>query len=124
HFPYTTLFRSENISTVGISFGLDVIFTAISSSKEVINENHNVDYYVVPLGTQKEALLVANDLRNKGYKVEYEMSNKKLSKALDKANKEKIRNVVIIGENEVKNERFKVKDMFSGEERMEPFQYN
>nr|WP_144924656.1 histidine--tRNA ligase [Paenibacillus bovis] len=116
--------NNENISTVGISFGLDVIFTAISSSKEEINENHNVDYYVVPLGTQKEALLVANDLRNKGYKVEYEMSNKKLSKALDKANKEKIRNVVIIGKNEVKNERFKVKDMFSGEERMEPFQYN
>src|SRR5690606_36109891 len=116
--------NNENISTVGISFGLDVIFTAISSSKEEINENNNIDYYVVPLGTQKEALLVANDLRNKGYKVEYEMSNKKLSKALDKANKEKIRNVVIIGKNEVKNERFKVKDMFSGEERMEPFQYN
>ncbi|MFC5465973.1 histidine--tRNA ligase [Lederbergia graminis] len=115
--------NNENISTVGISFGLDVIFTAISSSKEEIYENHNVDYYVVPLGTQKEALLVANDLRNKGYKVEYEMSNKKLSKALDKANKEKIRNVVIIGENEVKNEQFKVKDMFSGEERMESFQY-
>lgn len=115
---------NENFSTVGISFGLDVIYAAMSSSEKECKENPNVDYYIVPLGTQKESLLVANDLRNKGYKVEYEMSNKKLGKALDKANKEKIRNVIIIGEDEVKNNEYKVKDMFSGDERMELFQFN
>ena len=66
-----------------------------------------MDYYIIPLGTQKESLLVANYLRNQGYKVEYEMSNKKLGKALEKANKEKIRYVIIIGENEVKNNQLK-----------------
>lgn len=115
---------NENFSTVGISFGLDVIYTAMSTSEKELKENSNVDYYIVPLGTQKESLLVANYLRNKGYKVEYEMSNKKLGKALDKANKEKIRNVIIIGEDEVKNNQFKVKDMFSGDERIELYQFN
>jgi histidyl-tRNA synthetase len=115
---------TENFSTVGISFGLDVIYTAMSKSEKEYKKNPNVDYYIVPLGTQKESLLVANYLRNKGYKVEYEMSNKKLGKALDKANKEKIRNVIIIGEDEVKNNEFKVKDMFSGDERIELFQFN
>ncbi|KON90148.1 histidine--tRNA ligase [Sporosarcina globispora] len=115
---------NESFSTVGISFGLDVIYTAMSTSKKELRENPNIDYYIVPLGTQKESLLVANFLRNKGYKVEFEMSNKKLGKVLDKANKEKIRNVIIIGENEVNNNQFKIKDMFSGDERVESYQFN
>jgi histidyl-tRNA synthetase len=111
-------------STVGISFGLDVIYSAMSVSEKELKENHNIDYYIVPIGTQKESLLVANYLRNKGYKVEFELSKKKLGKALDKANKEKIRYVVIIGENELENNQYKIKDMISGEERVEPFLFN
>ncbi|WP_088036004.1 histidine--tRNA ligase [Evansella clarkii] len=114
---------NETFSTVGISFGLDVIYTAMSASGNKAKENQNIDYYIVPLGTPKEAFLVANDLRSKGYKVEYEMNNKKIGKALEKANKEKIRNVIIIGEDEVRNNQYKVKDMFSGEEKVELYQF-
>lgn len=115
---------NESYSTVGISLGLDVIYTALLSSKENIVENPDVDFYVIPINTEKQALLVARHLRDKGYKVEYEMGKKRLGKALDKANKEKFRNVIIIGENEVKNNQIKIKDMFSGEERMEPFSFS
>jgi histidyl-tRNA synthetase len=114
---------NENFSTVGISFGLDVIYTAMSTIEKELNESSNVDYYVIPLGTQKEALLVANNLRSKGYKVEYELGNKKLGKALEKANKEKVLNVIIIGDDEVKNNQYKIKDMFTGEERIVRFQF-
>lgn len=114
---------NESFSTVGISFGLDVIYTAIRTSTEEMKENPYVDYYIIPLGTQKESLLVANYLRKQGYKVEYEMSNKKLGKALEKANKEKIRYVIIIGETEVKNNQFKIKDMFTGDEKIVSYQY-
>lgn len=113
----------EKFSTVGISFGLDVIYTAWNMLKEKVVENSNVDYYVIPINTLKESLLVARYLRNKGYKVELELANKKLGKALDKANKENIRSVIIIGEEEVKNKQFKVKDMLSGEEVVKSFQY-
>jgi histidyl-tRNA synthetase len=51
------------------------------------------------------------------------MGNKKLSKALKRANKENVRHVVIIGEDEVRNNQFKVKDMVSGEEKIEPFNF-
>jgi histidyl-tRNA synthetase len=114
---------NENFSTVGISFGLDVIYTAMSTIEKELNESSKVDYYVIPLGTQKEALLVANNLRSKGYKVEYELGNKKLGKALEKANKEKVLNVIIIGDDEVKNNQYKIKDMFTGEERIVRFQF-
>lgn len=111
----------ETISTVGISFGLDVIYTALRQRVDNFKENTSVDYYVVPLGTEKEALLVANDLRSKGYKVELELGKKKLGKALNKANKEKIPFVIIIGENEITNQSIKIKDMQSGDERLESF---
>ncbi|WP_100404120.1 histidine--tRNA ligase [Bacillus sp. FJAT-42315] len=114
---------NENFSTVGISFGLDVIYTALSKSVANSTEASNVDYYIIPLNTQKESLLVASYLRNQGYKVEHELSNKKLGKALDKANKENIPNVIIIGENEVRNNQIKIKNMDSGEERVECFEF-
>ncbi|WP_163102410.1 histidine--tRNA ligase [Peribacillus alkalitolerans] len=115
---------NESFSTVGISFGLDVIYTVLLLSKEMVLESSDVDFYIIPINTQKEALLVASNLRNQGFKVELDLSSKKVGKALDKANKEKVRNVILIGEDEVKQNQFKIKDMLSGNERTEFFQFN
>lgn len=52
------------------------------------------------------------------------MGNKKVGKALEKANKEKIRNVIIIGEEEVKNNQIIIKNMFTGKETIESFHFN
>ncbi|MBY0123800.1 histidine--tRNA ligase [Bacillus sp. S/N-304-OC-R1] len=112
---------NEKFSTVGISFGLDVIYTAIQLSKGNTLEKSNVDFYIIPINTQKESLLAACYLREQGYTVELEMGNKKLGKALDKANKEKVRNVIIIGEEEVRNNQLKIKDMLTGDEKIEGF---
>ncbi|MED3574866.1 histidine--tRNA ligase [Cytobacillus praedii] len=113
----------ESFSTVGISFGLDVIYSAITASNNIFTKNTYVDFYIIPLNTKKESLLLACYLRRKGYNIELELGNKKIGKALDKANKEKIRTVIIIGEDEVKNNQFKIKDMISGEERYEEFMF-
>lgn len=112
----------ENYSTVGISFGLDVIFTAMKESNELKGDSE-IDYYIIPLSTGMQALKIAKFLREKGYKVEVEMSKRKLGKALNKANREGVPNVIIIGEDEVKNNYYKVKNMTTGEERVESFAY-
>lgn len=109
---------NENISTVGISFGLDVIYAAIMASQRNMKKTANIDYYVIPLGTRKESLRVASDLRRKGYTVELEMSSRKLGKLLEKANKEGVRNVIVIGEEEVRKNQYKVKNMETGEEEV------
>ncbi|MGE8205500.1 histidine--tRNA ligase [Heyndrickxia sp. NPDC080065] len=114
---------NEKVSTVGISFGLDVIYTALLQSNGMKKNASPIDYYVIPLNTWKESLLVASDIRKKGYVVEVEMGNKKIGKALDRANKEKVRKVIIIGETEVKRNQYIVKDMMSGEEKVESFTY-
>jgi histidyl-tRNA synthetase len=113
----------EKYSTVGISFGLEVIFTAVNIKKQSICEGSDVDYFIIPLNTHKESLFFASNLRGQGYNVEVEMSNRKLSKALDRANKEKVRNIVVIGEEEVINNKVTVRDMLTGEERTESFMF-
>ncbi|KAA0544634.1 histidine--tRNA ligase [Bacillus sp. BGMRC 2118] len=113
---------NEDYSTVGISFGLDVIYTAMCK-KERIEEPY-VDYYIVPLNTGRESLLIAQSLRSKGYKVELEMGNKKLGKALEKANKEKIQRVIIVGADEIAANEYRVKDMETGDEEVVEFNYN
>ena len=44
------------------------------------------------------------------------MTNKKIKKSLDYANKEKIPYVIIYGEDEVNGKKFKLKDMFNNKE--------
>ncbi|MFE6169453.1 histidine--tRNA ligase [Viridibacillus arvi] len=114
----------QSFSTVGISFGLDVIYTAISLNDTAALEASLLDYYIIPMNTLKESLLVATRLRQKGYKVELDMSNKKIGKALDRANSEGIRNVIIVGENEVELNQITVKNMETGETRVEAFQFS
>ena len=100
---------------VGISFGLSSIYELLKND-ERFKSDSDVDIYVIPMNTKIESLKFANKLRNMGYKVELEMIDKKLKKSLDFANKEKIPYVIILGEDEIANNYFKVKDMFNNKE--------
>ncbi|WP_416151795.1 ATP phosphoribosyltransferase regulatory subunit [Salipaludibacillus sp. HK11] len=117
---------NENFSTVGISFGLDVIYTALpkNSDNNKLKLEPDIDYYVVPMNTEKESLAVARFYRSLGYTVEIEMSGKKLRKVLDRANKKNITFVIIIGDEEVKRNQVKIKDMNLGKEWYEDFRFN
>lgn len=52
------------------------------------------------------------------------MGNKKIGKALNKANKEKIPYVIIIGEDELTNNYITIKNMTTGKERKLSFIFN
>lgn len=99
-----------------------MILTALKSTNQTKNVS-NLDYYIIPIGMEKEALGVAKEYRQKGYKVEVELTGKKISKALDRANKEGIQAVMIIGENEVNENIIKLKDLKTGEEASLPFMF-
>lgn len=74
-------------ATVGISFGLDVIYTALEVIGRIEQNAPIVDIYIIPLGTEKSALKLAATLRQHEYKVEVELSGKKVKKAMEKANR-------------------------------------
>lgn len=100
---------------VGISFGLTSIFELLKK-RESLKEKSSIDIYIIPLQTPKESLSLANELRKMHFKVDIEMTNRKMKKSLDYCNKEKIPYVIIVGETEIKEEKFKLKDMINKKE--------
>lgn len=100
----------EIYPAVGISFGLTSIFELLKTREDLGNSS-GIKLFVIPMGVNSEALKLANDIREYGINVDVEMTGKKLKKSLDFCNKENIPYAIILGEDEVKNKLFKVKDM-------------
>lgn len=105
----------EFYPAVGVSFGLTSIYELLKDSDK-FKDNSIIDLYIIPMNTPKESLKLANDLREYSLNIDLEMQNKKLKKSLDFANKENIPYVIILGEDEIKNQEFKLKDMRFKEE--------
>ena len=99
----------------GISFGLEAIYEILKEKME--NKNH-IDILIIPLNTKKESLSLASTLRSLGYKTDLIFNNRKLNKVLNSANKDGIPYVIVLGEEEIKNNIFKIKNMSNGEEKI------
>ena len=100
--------NGQEYPACGLSFGLEPIFVILS------NENKNeslIDVYMVPLNTNTETLKLANELRNKNIKVLIEMNKKKVGKCFEYAERENIKNVMIIGEDEIASGIYNIKNM-------------
>ncbi|CAM4007666.1 MULTISPECIES: histidine--tRNA ligase [Bacillus cereus group] len=109
-------FRGDNMSypTVGISFGLDVIYTALQKQETIAS---TADLFIIPLGTELQCLQIAQKLRaTTSLKVELELAGRKLKRALNYANKENIPYVLIIGEEEITTETVVLRNMKEGTE--------
>ncbi len=100
---------------VGISFGLSVIYEILKKRDQFKNKSL-IDIYIIPLNTKKESLILANNLRKLNYKVDIEMNDRKLKKSFEFANRENIPYVIVLGENEINNNCFNLKNMKTGEE--------
>jgi len=110
---------TEKFATVGISFGLDVIFTAMMLGKQK-NPQAPIDIYIIPINTIAESLVLAKVLR-KEHRVEVELSGKKIRKAMDKANRENIPFVIVLGEEEVTQGQYILKNMHTGDSSIKRF---
>ncbi len=108
----------EAYPAVGISFGLSSIYEILKNTEETLEES-NIDIYIIPIGTEIEALNLANNLRNLNYNVEVEMQARKLKRCLDYANREKIPYVIILGEDELLTKKITVKNMANSTKNFE-----
>lgn len=106
---------------VGVSFGLSSIYEILKMRDEFKN-SAPVDVFIIPLDSEGsntasiESLNIACSMRALGYRVDVEFTGKKLKKSFEYANRENIPYVIVIGEDEVKNGKFKLKNMETGEE--------
>lgn len=93
--------------SVGISFGIVPICEILGAG----TSDSLYDLLIIPMDTNTESLKLANKLREKSIKVIIEMTGRKVKKALDSANKNNIPYVIILGENELKENIIEIKDM-------------
>lgn len=99
----------------GISFGLEVITEALKLAKKT-EEKCVTKVYVIPIGTQKESLKILQKLRDAGINADIDMVGRGPSKNLNYADSMGIPYVIIIGDDEIRQKKVKLKDMKRGGE--------
>ncbi|MBW2974662.1 histidine--tRNA ligase [Candidatus Woesearchaeota archaeon] len=100
---------------VGISFGLERIFDAYIEKNPVRNKTV-AQLFIIPIGTLEQSLKTAKMLREKGIKVDIDLTGRGPSKNLNYANSLGIPYVIFIGDNELKQNKVKLKNMETGQE--------
>ncbi len=117
---YDDLVQKNNpkLSGFGISFGFDRIFMILEELKLFPNElDSSKSFLFLNFGLELDSILsYVNQLREKNITCELYPSNAKIKKQFDYANQKGIDYVIIIGDEEVKSNIFKLKEMKSGDQ--------
>ena len=118
---YDDLIQKNNpkLSGFGISFGFDRIFLILEELNLFPSEiDSSKSFLFLNFGTQKtdDLLTFVDQLRDKNIICELYPSNKKIKKQMEYANQRNIDYTILIGDDELKSNIFKLKDMSKGEE--------
>jgi len=117
------IFGENNFPAVGFAPGDETtrLFLESWNLLDQIKKEKSKKYYL-PLLSNNLALevnLLAKKLRAKGLNILVGLEEQKIGKALELANKKEIDLVIILGENELKQGIYKIKDMKAGGEKEE-----
>ena len=110
---------NDNLSGFGLSFGFDRIYLILEELNlfpDTINNEKTFLFVNFDNNISEEILNSITKLRYQGIICELYPSNIKIKKQLDYANKKNCDYVVLIGEDEMKNDLFILKNMSSGEQ--------
>jgi histidyl-tRNA synthetase len=111
------LFGKTDIPAVGCAPG-DECIRLFLESWDLLNNipNKSTSYYIpiIDLDSRKFLDTLAEDLRQKEFRVQQGLERESLSKALEFANKKRIDKVIIMGEKEIKDKKYIEKDMKDG----------
>ncbi|MCF8322042.1 MAG: histidine--tRNA ligase [Flavobacterium sp.] len=121
----TGIFGLPNVSGVGISFGLDRIYLVIEELglfPETVTSTSKALF--VNYGEQETfcALQAITKLRNSGIKVELYPDAVKVGKQFQYADKRGIPFAIIVGETEMKEGKFALKNLLSGSQELVDFE--
>lgn len=114
------MFGAEKVPTVGFGMGDVTIREALESRNLLPGEIIPAHVYICNFNEEANdySAQLANDLRRQGLDVIVDYTNKKISDQIKKADKKSIPFVICVGDSEIKNDKFKVKEMSSGKEKL------
>jgi histidyl-tRNA synthetase len=107
------LFGGEPAPAVGVANGVDRIMLAMQGQKVTIKENVEKKVMIISVGdeTKAEALRISRTLKGARTAVEFEVMGRKMSKALEDADRRKIDYAVIVGKKELEEGKVVLKDL-------------
>lgn len=113
-------YTNKKMPGIGISIGLTRLFYQISSAKAIIPDRKSIStVLVVPMINNLEmcvekSLEIGAFLRNKGINTEVFLADKKFKVKLEYANKLKMPFALIVGEDEIKLNKYSLKNLKTG----------
>ena len=120
----TTIFGLNNVSGVGISFGVDRIYLVMEELNLFPKNITNPTKLMFVNFGEKESLYclpIIKKLRDSGVKVDFYPSSDKMKKQFNYADKKGIKYVALVGEDEILSGLLTVKDMQTGNQEKYTF---
>lgn len=114
------LFNSgKDIPAVGSAMGLERLLIVLENNENIIKDR--LDVFIIAFKeTEKEVLKVMQDLRASNISCDYDFAIKSIKNQFKSANKRNSRFALILGEDELKRNSCKLKNMDLGEEKEIP----
>lgn len=114
------LFNSgKNIPAVGSAMGLERLLMVLENNKNITDER--LDVFIIAFKeTEKEILKVMQDLRESNISCDCDFAMKSIKNQFKSANKRNSKFALILGEDELKRNSCKLKNMDTGEEKEIP----
>ena len=111
-------YTDRKLPGVGISIGLTRLFYIINELNLIDNEKTSIsDLLILPMMEDKEASIkLASELRKRNLNVEVYLNDKKLKAKMKYADRLNVKYIIVLGEDEINNNKLKIKNMITGEE--------
>jgi histidyl-tRNA synthetase len=109
------LFNGRETPTSGFALGFDRTILAMEL-EEIDFPITSIDYFVIPVTNETIdlAIKVSMILRNQGKKVDIDLMNRGIGKAMKYASSRNAKNTIIVGPDEIQNNKVSIKDMQTG----------
>lgn len=112
------LFSEEKVPAVGIACG-DVVIKAFLETHNLLPEyksNTHINICVVSKNEFSAAEDLAQELRDAGYNISVDWSEKKLGDQIKGADKRKVPYIIVVGPDEAESRTYKLKNLATGQE--------
>ncbi len=111
-------YTNKKLPGVGVSIGLTRLFYKLNELNLIKTTKKSIsNIIIIPMMENlEEPIKLATELRNLGINTEIYSNNKKLKAKMKYADKLQIPYVIVIGEDEINNNKIKLKDMETGNE--------
>ncbi len=112
------VFGGQEVESTGFALGFDRLMNAIEELTEKEEAKSHLDVYVAPISAdvRLKAYEITQTLRRAGFRCDVDLNNKKFKKLMNYADKIKVPKMIIIGKNDLEENKVTIKDMQSGQQ--------